>query len=105
ASVAIMKERATLFAQEFKYWFTQPGEAIPFGRSLTYRFAQVSFFSALVFADVEALPWGEIKGLISRHLHQWMNKDIFTTDGLLSVGYDYQKMVFAEGNNGPGSPY
>lgn len=105
ARVAIMKERATLFAQEFKYWFTQPGEAIPFGRSLTYRFAQVSFFSALVFADVEALPWGEIKGLISRHLHQWMNKDIFTTDGLLSVGYDYQNMVFAEGYNGPGSPY
>ncbi|MGH2233356.1 DUF2264 domain-containing protein, partial [Enterococcus faecalis] len=85
ARVAIMKERATLFAQEYKYWFTQPGVAIPFGRSLTYRFAQVSFFSVLVFADVEALPWGEIKGLISRHLQQWMNKDIFTTDGLLSV--------------------
>lgn len=34
-----------------------------------------------------------------------MNKDIFTTDGLLSVGYDYQNMVFAEGYNGPGSPY
>ena len=29
----------------------------------------------------------------------------FTTDGLLSVGYDYQNMVFAEGYNGPGSPY
>ena len=65
-----MKERATLFAQEFKYWFTQPGEAIPFGRSLTYRFAHS------LESDVEALPWGEIKGLISRHLHQWMNKDI-----------------------------
>ena len=24
----------------------------------------------------------------------------FTTDGLLSVGYDYQNMVFAEGYNG-----
>lgn len=103
--VAKMKERAVTFAQTFKYWFDSTGEAIPFGRSLTYRFAQVSFFSALVFADVEALPWGEIKGLISRHMQSWMARDIFTTDGLLSVGYHYQDLTFAEGYNAPGSPY
>lgn len=103
--VNTMKERAISFAQSFKYWFDSTGEAIPFGRSLTYRFAQVSFFSALVFADVEALPWGEIKGLISRHMQSWMNHDIFTTDGLLSVGYHYQNLTFAEGYNAPGSPY
>ena len=102
---AVMKERAITFAQTFKYWFDSTGEAIPFGRSLTYRFAQVSFFSALVFANVEALPWGEMKGLISRHFNRWVNHDIFTTDGLLSVGYHYQNLVFAEGYNGPGSPY
>lgn len=100
-----MKKRATLFAQTFKYWFDSTGEAIPFGRSLTYRFAQVSFFSALVFANVEALPWGEIKGLISRHMHRWMNHEIFTPEGLLSVGYHYQNLTFAEGYNAPGSPY
>lgn len=43
--VAKMKERATIFAQTFKYWFTQEGAAIPFGRSLAYRFAQVSFLA------------------------------------------------------------
>ncbi|MHC5215586.1 DUF2264 domain-containing protein [Enterococcus sp. LJL128] len=102
---AIMKDRAIKFAQTFKYWFDSRGEAVPFGRSLTYRFAQVSFFSALVFADVEALPWGEIKGLISRHLQNWMKQDIFTPEGLLSVGYHYQNLVFAEGYNAPGSPY
>lgn len=101
----VIKERATEFAQTFKYWFAADGEAVAFGRSLTYRFAQVSFFSALVFANVEALPWGEIKGLISRHLHNWMQQDIFTADGLLSVGYHYQNLVMAEGYNAPGSPY
>ncbi|KMT41195.1 DUF2264 domain-containing protein [Melissococcus plutonius] len=105
ARVATMKERAVHFAQTFKYWFTKNGEAMPFGRSLTYRFSQVAFFSALVFADVEALPWGEIKGIISRHLHHWMNQEIFTPEGLLSIGYYYQNMIFAEGYNGPGSPY
>lgn len=100
-----IKERAVLFAQTFKYWFDANGEALPFGRSLTYRFAQASFFSALVFADVEALPWGEIKGLLSGHLENWMDKEIFSTDGLLTVGYHYQNLVFGEGYNGPGSPY
>lgn len=103
--VAVMKERAVLFAQSFKYWFDARGEALPFGRSLAYRFAQVSFFSALVFANVEALPWGEIKGLISRHLQQWMTHDTTTSADILSVGYHYQNLVFAEGYNGPGSPY
>lgn len=100
-----MKRRACLFAQSFKYWFDAKGRGLPFGRSLTYRFAQIAFFSALVFADVEALPWGEIKGLISRHLRHWISQEITTTDGLLSVGYHYQNLVFAEGYNGPGSPY
>ena len=103
--VEVIKQRATAFAQTFKYWFDSEGEALPFGRSLTYRFAQVSFFSALVFADVEALPWGEIKGLISRHLTSWMNKEIFSADGLLTVGYHYENLVFAEGYNAYGSPY
>lgn len=41
--VAIMKERASKFAHTFKYWFAENGEALPFGRSLAYRFTQVSF--------------------------------------------------------------
>lgn len=103
--VAVMKKRATEFAQTFKYWFAEKGEALPFGRSLTYRFAQCSFWSALVFADVEALPWGEIKGMISRNMSTWMSHDIFTTDGLLTIGYHYDNLVMGEGYNAPGSPY
>ena len=100
-----IKERAITFAQTFKYWFDEKGEAIPFGRSLSYRFCQTAFWTALVFADIEALPWGEVKGIISRHMRNWMQKDIFTTDGLLSIGYHYQNLVMAEGYNAPGSPY
>lgn len=100
-----IKERAVAFAQDYKYWFDAKGEGIAFGRSLTYRFAQSAFFSALVFADIEALPWGEIKGLLGRNLHNWFQQDIFSNDGLLTVGYHYQNLVFAEGYNGPGSPY
>lgn len=98
-------DRATLFAQEFRYYFDNDGEALPYGRSLTYRFAQGAFFSALVFADVEAIPWGEMKTILSLHLKQWMSHDIFTFDGRLSIGYHYENLVMAEGYNAPGSPY
>ncbi|OEG10704.1 hypothetical protein BCR25_08710 [Enterococcus termitis] len=98
-------ERATLFAQDFVYYFDEDGEALPFGRSQTYRFAQGAFLSALVFADVEAIPWGAVKTLLSSHLNTWMNHDIFTFDGRLSVGYHYENLVMAEGYNAPGSPY
>lgn len=35
----------------------------------------------------------------------WMNKKIFTSEGLLSIGYHYPDSIFSEGYNGPGSPY
>ena len=50
-----------MFAQDYLYYFDEEGEALPYGRSQTYRFAQGAFFAALIFAEVEALPWGQIK--------------------------------------------
>ena len=38
------------------------GGAVPFGRSLTYRMAQGSFWGALALADVDALDWAEVRG-------------------------------------------
>lgn len=102
---ALFKERATVFAKDYLHWFTADGAALPFGRSLTYRFAQGAFWAALAFADVEALPWGEIKGLYLRHLRYWFSQPIFTPDGLMSVGYLYPNLLMSEFYNGPGSPY
>ncbi|MHC5227292.1 DUF2264 domain-containing protein [Enterococcus sp. LJL99] len=100
-----LKERAKLFAQDYIYYFDNEGEALPFGRSLTYRFAQGSFFSALVFANVEAIPWGQIKQILAAHMKKWLSHPIFTNDQCLSIGYHYENLVMAEGYNAPGSPY
>lgn len=102
---AIYKERAIQFAQDFKEWFSSDGSSIPFGRSLTYRFAQSSFWAALAFADVEALPWGQIKRLVLNNLRYWFKQSIFSPEGLLTIGYGYQNLNMAEGYNAPGSPY
>jgi hypothetical protein len=103
--VAMYRERAAAFANHFIYWFTAEGAALPFGRSLTYRFAQGAFWGALAFADLEALPWGVIKGLYLRHLRHWFRLPICSSDGLLSIGYAYPNLLMSEYYNGPGSPY
>jgi len=101
----IFKERAIRFAQDFIYWFAPDGSAIPYGRSLTYRFAECCFWSACVFADVLPFQIGVIKGIVSRHLEWWMSKPIFDNDGILSVGYCYPNLYMSEDYNGFGSPY
>ncbi|MFG6383082.1 MAG: DUF2264 domain-containing protein [Lachnospiraceae bacterium] len=101
----LYKERAILFAQQFIYWFDKEGSAIPFGRSLTYRFAQVSFFAACLMAGIEPFPVGVMKGLIVRHFCDWMKKPIFDRNDVLTIGYDYPNLIMAERYNAPGSPY
>lgn len=99
------KERAKQFSNDFIYWFSEDGSTFPFGRSMTYRFAQGAFWSALAFADVEAMRWGVLKGLVLRHLRWWFNRPILTGEGLLSIGYGYSNLSMAENYNAPGSPY
>ena len=97
------KARASLFADDFIYWFAETGEAIPYGRSLTYRFAQSAFWSAFAFlADDPKI--GICKGIIEKNIRYWLGKDIFDSN-ILSVGYGYPNLTMAERYNAPGSPY
>ncbi|AQZ53965.1 DUF2264 domain-containing protein [Martelella mediterranea] len=99
------RERAALFAKDIRHWFDDDGGTLAFGRSLTYRFACGGFWGALAFADVEALPWGEIKGHFMRHLRWWSRHPIADRDGVLSIGYGYPNLFMSESYNSAGSPY
>lgn len=99
------RERAVLFGKEFIYWFADNGAALPYGRSLTYRFAQGAFWSACLLAGVKPFSDGVIKGILSRHLDDWMKAPITDNAGMLSIGYKYQNLLMAEHYNAPGSPY
>jgi hypothetical protein len=89
---------------------TYTGAAIPFGRSLTYRFAFAGFWSAVAFAEID-LPsplndWGVVKGLLLRHFRWWSDKhDIFNVDGCLNIGFAYQNYYMCEDYNSPQSVY
>ncbi|KAF2874276.1 hypothetical protein BDV95DRAFT_539585 [Massariosphaeria phaeospora] len=104
------RDRAVLFASSFWRYFDVNGATIPFGRSLTYRFAFAGFWSAAAFAEV-ALPaplddWGVVKGLLMRHFRWWSDKhDIFNIDGTLTIGFTYPNMYMSEDYNSPQSPY
>ena len=102
---AAYRERAQRFARDIRHWFDDEGGTLAFGRSLTYRFACGGFWGALAFADLEALPWGEIKGQFLRHLRWWSNLPIAHRDGVLSIGYGYPNLFMSEGYNSAGSPY
>lgn len=102
---AELRQRATVFAGDFIHFFAGDGAAIPFGRSLTYRFAEAAFWSAAAFAGLEVYSPGVVKGIVLRHLRWWMQQQPFDRDGVLSVGYSYPNLVMAEDYNGPGSPY
>lgn len=99
------KERAAEFARDYLYWFEDRGRAVPFGRSLTYRFGQGAFFAALAFAGVECLPWGVVKSRLLGNLRDWLAQPIFDSGGLLTVGYGYPNLLMSEAYNAPGSPY
>ena len=38
--------------QDFAAWFDTDGAAVPYGRSLTYRFAQSAFYAACLWAGL-----------------------------------------------------
>ena len=101
----LYRQRAMEFAGQFIYWFDSDGDAIPFGRSLTYRFAQVSFFSACLMAGLGPLPLPVMKALITEHLRSWLKRDIFDGNRMLTIGYGYANLHMSERYNAQGSPY
>ncbi|WVW81841.1 hypothetical protein I302_103839 [Kwoniella bestiolae CBS 10118] len=89
--------------------FAPDGAGIPFGRSMTYRFAVSSFFAAVAYDELE-LPapftWGVIRGMILRNIRWFTQKpQVFNRDGSLSIGWAYPSLFMSEDYNSPQSPY
>lgn len=99
------QQRAGEFAAGFLAWFSSDGSALPYGRSLTYRFSQSAFWGAMAFAEADGLPMGVLKGLVLRNLRWWFSQPILDAGGILTIGYAYPNLVMAENYNSPGSPY
>ncbi|SHH15498.1 DUF2264 domain-containing protein [Cognatishimia maritima] len=99
------RQRARVFVPQIRHWYDSNGAGLAYGRSLTYRFAQAGIWGALALADVEALPWGELRGYWARNMRYWAKLPIADRDGVLPVGYGYPNLLMSESYNSPGSPY
>jgi hypothetical protein len=106
------RNQATEFAGQFWRFFDEDGAAIPFGRSLTYRFAMGAFYAAFALAKCydpsnHYTSAGFIKGMLFRHLRWWAHHsaNMFAADGTLTIGYLYPNMFMCEDYNSPQSPY
>lgn len=101
----LYRQRARQFANDYVHYFTCDGNAIPFGRSLTYRFVQGAFWSAVAYTALDVFTPGIVKGLIVRHLNWWIVQPFIDHDGLFTLGYTYPNLVMTEDYNSPCSPY
>lgn len=107
------RDRVLTFLPAYAALFDHSGAAIPFGRSMTYRFAQGSLLSACLCLGIyheedDRVPsWctlGWLKTMLHRHLRYWFAQPMFTSDGRLSVGYAYPNIAMSEEYNAYGSP-
>jgi len=105
ARAEVLRQRSRLFAEDFIYMSAADGASVPFGRSLTYRFAMVAFWSAVAFSGLEVFTPGIVKGIILRHLRWWQQQPITDRDGILTLGFAYPNLAMCEDYNAPGSPY
>lgn len=99
------KQRAQEFGRQFAFWFSGDGAALPFGRSLTYRFAQAAYWAGCGIASLPGLTPGQQRGLWLRNLRWWWKQPMLNPDGVLSLGYAYPNINMLEPYNAAGSVY
>lgn len=101
----ILKSRGEAFARDYLYFFANDGSSIPFGRSLTYRFAHCSFWGAYAFTGASGIDYGVIKNIVVSHMEEWFKRPVLDHGGIMTVGYSYPNLIMSEHYNGGGSPY
>ncbi|MEG0452116.1 MAG: DUF2264 domain-containing protein [Coprobacillus sp.] len=98
-----VEKRSLRFEDDYVYWMDSKGRTLPYGRSLTYRFAHSCYYSACAVSGIHSHSLGMIKHMIFNHLNYWKKQNIMQ-DELLSIGYGYPNLILSEDYNAPGSP-
>lgn len=102
----LVRERALLFAHQYKWFFDDKGRSIALGRSLIYRYGILSFWSMML---VNRLLNGELEkeavAIISANLQWWNRQNIYNNNGYQTLGYIYPNKYMLEDYNSSGSVY
>ena len=96
--------RTNLFLPFFTHWFATDGSMVPFGRSLSYRFAASALFPVAVLAGCDVDP--ALAGRITaKNMDFFRRNYIQDESGLLEEGYLYRSLGTVEGYTSDGGAY
>lgn len=100
-----IKESTGRFLETYPYLFGRDGGPIPWGRSLTYRFAGNAAVAWAVLNGNSPLPPGEARRIVSGSLKYFWQHGALGEDNLLDIGFRGANASMAELYIFPGDPY
>lgn len=100
-----IKETTAQFLKTFPYLFGRDGGPIPWGRSLSYRFAGNSAIAWAVINGNNTLPPGQARRIASGSLKYFWEHGCLNENNLLSIGYWGANASIAEPYLDYGDPY
>ncbi len=93
------------FQKSFRYLYGRDGGPVPFGRSLSYRFASISALGYALLNDTNTLPPGEARRIASGCLKYFWEHGALSRNGLLELGYYGPNATVSEDYMARCSPY
>ena len=101
---ATYKKRTAEFFDYYTHMFDVDGSVPAFGRSLSYRFAQSSYFAAAAFTNCD-INYGMARRILIKNVSYFMDNMIPTDDGVLPPGYLYTSPAIVENYTSSGGAY
>ncbi|MBQ4109418.1 MAG: DUF2264 domain-containing protein [Clostridia bacterium] len=97
-------ERTNAFIDYYTHWFAADGANVPFGRSLSYRFAACALFPAAVLAGCDINP--SLAGRITAKNIEFFKNNVKNEESdIIPEGYLYQSPCVIEGYTSDGGAY
>ena len=93
------------FMRSYPYSIGRDGGPVPWGRSLSYRFAELAGLGWASLNGLNPLPPGQARRIASGVLRYFWEHGAQDADGLLQVGFRDTNAAVAEFYNGPGTSY
>lgn len=93
------------FLKDYVYFFAASGEPVPFGRSMTYRFAASAPFALAEKCGASPLAPGLSRRLCTRNLRFFTEQNIRQSQGVLSLGWVDEFPAMTEAYSCAGSTY
>lgn len=93
------------FLPDYAHFFAASGEPVPFGRSLTYRFAATAPFALAEKCGISPLDPGLSRRICTRSLRFFVGKPITQSQGILSLGWTDEFPAITEAYSCAGSTY